>query len=262
MLQNQVQKRLEVVTTFSPAGYKLYGERFIDTFLEFWPESVLLTVYVDEYPLKYHPNKNQGRLRFKSMPDELENFKTDNQNNLDAHGMASGQYSMRRDAVKFAHKSYVMCDASRKTRADTLIWLDADTVTHAKVEFNWLSGILAENNFLAWLNRDNNYPECGILFFNRHSFFYEQYFRKVRQLYSTGEIFELPQTHDSWVWQYVADKMDIKPLNLSGSFSSVNHPFIHVFGHVMDHLKGEQRKIDGRSFQNDLKINRKEKYWE
>jgi hypothetical protein len=37
-----------VITTFNEAGYKQYGQRMIQTFLQNWPAEVTLVVYAED----------------------------------------------------------------------------------------------------------------------------------------------------------------------------------------------------------------------
>ena len=36
-----------VVTSFNEEGYQRYGRAFVDSFLEFWPKNIRLTVYYE-----------------------------------------------------------------------------------------------------------------------------------------------------------------------------------------------------------------------
>jgi hypothetical protein len=88
----------------------------------------------------------------------------------------------------------------------------------------------------------------------------------VVDAYRRGEIFSMPQTHDSFVIQEIATaaiaRGELTVASLSGDARQFGHPFCSgPLGACLDHLKGEMRKRRGRSFQADLGNGRTEPYW-
>jgi hypothetical protein len=261
MQKKHPQRKVEVVTSFSDQGYKIYGERFLSSFQTYWPEEIKLAVYCESVPQGIEDNRIVFR-KLTEVSPRLLAFKERHKNNKSAHGLKGQSYSMHTDAVKFSHKVFACIHASQNTEADILIWVDADTLTHSPISTEWLRSLLPEDKDVAWLNRDHKYPECGFLLFNTHKYVFKTIFRKMEEMYLSDNVFNLPETHDSYIWWYVMEKvLQLQPVKLSGEYSNCHHPFVNVFGHVMDHLKGIKRKQIGRSFHRDLKAQRTEGYW-
>jgi hypothetical protein len=127
-----------VVTTFNANGLKLYGQRMIDTFEQFWPAEVDLFVCAENcQPIVARPNTHVYNLLQLSTP--LNTFIERHRNNPRAHGQAGPPQifdpnkSFKWDAVRFCYKIYSIKLVSNYTSGGWLIWLDADTVTHSPV---------------------------------------------------------------------------------------------------------------------------------
>lgn len=89
-----------------------------------------------------------------------------------------------------------------------------------------------------------------------------------RQLYLDDSLFELPEWHDSFVYDVIRKTFedtlpDFKTHNITANDPPSDHPFINsVLGQYMDHLKGDSRKEQGKSFGDDLMQERQEDYWQ
>ena len=85
-------------------------------------------------------------------------------------------------------------------------------------------------------------------------------------MYRTGAIFDLDETHDSFVIGHVVKKAvqkgdavvaPLAPLDLPKK-----HPLVNCdLGPRMDHFKGTARKAQGKSHRSDLVKPRSEPYW-
>lgn len=257
---------LSVVSCFATKDVGTYGYTFLLGFENFWPKNVDLHLYVENDCKKWLPKPHELKHSYlHSLTKECEDayaFGARYAHDPRANGKLHGEYSMHWDARKFAFKVYTVIAQAMKNKSRYLLWLDADTVTHAPVSLDFILSFLPEGQAVAWLNRDHKYPECGFLLFDTEHPCFLEIMQNMHTLYETGRVLELEQTHDSWVWQHVVNEIVKAPVaNMSGQWSRVNHPFIHVLGSVMDHLKGVSRKQNGRSFQRDLKTERKEAWW-
>ena len=164
------QRRFAVVTTCHAAGYDAYGRVMVETFLEHWPHDVPLMLYHEGFTPPSAPGRIESQDLNTASP-ELVAFKARHHDNPRAVGqwrphrrLRVGPLSIplpwrvkkaayRWDAVRFSHKSYAIFDAARRTDADALIWIDADTRFFADVDvaelydgftFNclsWLEGL-------------------------------------------------------------------------------------------------------------------------
>lgn len=253
---------LTVVTTCNKAGYETYGKRFLASFAEHWPPDVRLLFYTEGFTLD-HPRAEAHDLH-ESEP-WLYVFKAAYRD----HPRANGRGGYRWDAIRFSHKIAAIAAADRICEDKYLLWLDADIVTHNPVDIMsvmaWLPDAGYNAGWLSWLDRDKTvigWPECGFLLFNRNHPRHHLAILTMVDMYSSGRVLSLPETHDSYVWKWLVNDLGLYVRNLSGidGFRTM-HPLINSpLGHWFDHLKGS-RKFVGRSHHSDLIKPRSEEYW-
>lgn len=247
------------VTTMNAAGWEQTGRRMVEAFKAMWPADVELTVYAEGFD----PDLPVTVAR---LPSWVDLFKAKFGSTAYANGMGKGTYDFRWDAVKFAHKVGAITDYGLSHDTGIMIWLDADTFTHSQVTNEWLAHLFPGSSYLAWLDRRRCHPECGFMMFRcehkAHRFVMESY----RDLYVSGRVLALPETHDSYALQHLVKdlcshrKLDM-PVSLSGD-RGWHHPFVNgPLGARLDHMKGP-RKEKGRSSRRDLRRPRSEPYWQ
>lgn len=232
--------RIEIVTTTNAEGWAQTGRRMAESIVERWPTSCLpLTVYAEGF----WPDM-AGTLACR-LPTWLGEFKDRHHKNPTAHGRVGNGYDFRWDAVKFAHKVAAVEAAAQSARADFLIWMDADTFTHAPVTEEWLERILPNPiQALAWPWRVGNYPECGFLIFNLRQHPARAVIHEWRRLYETDEVFNLPQTHDSFVLQVAVERIGASWKSLSGDAANKAHVIaLGPLADRIDHRKGARKAL-------------------
>lgn len=227
----------DAVTTFAPQHWDVYAKRCVDTFQRYWT-GISLKTFTDE--------------ELESRSDWLADFKKRH-----AHRPTE---NYRFDAVRFAHKVAAIELAFFGGVSDSLVWMDADCVTHAMVDRRWLSRLVGRSD-VAYLARDRKYSECGFMVFRRNSAG-EQFIENFAELYRTDEIFNLAEWHDSWVFDQVRKRLpNLRYVSLSGGAEKTSHPLVNgPLGARLDHCKGG-RKALGRSKRSDIKVHRPEAYW-
>ncbi len=206
------------------------------------------------YAEQFVPDHRRPVVR--GLPAWLSEFKARHAENRRAHGLVDGTYDYRQDCVRFAHKVAAVTDAAFELEADVLIWADADIVTHAPVTTDWLTTLFPAGPYIAWLERDRHYPECGFYMLRCSHPAHREVMTRWRQLYETDAVFGLPETHDSYVLQQIILEAEREGLitthSLSGEARQHRHPSINgPLGTRLDHLKGP-RKGQGRSPRTDL----------
>jgi hypothetical protein len=168
--------------------------------------------------------------------------------------------------VRFAHKVYAIFDCARKTDADILFWMDADTVCHSPITLEKVKSFVTDTE-LGFLGREGKYTECGLYSMNLRSALVQNFLREFQRMYDDADngIFTLVEWHDSFVFDAVRTKFNnqLREYNWSaGIVKGEGHPLINSeWGAYLDHLKGD-RKTMGRSNKDDLKIRRTEAYWQ
>ena len=222
-----------VVTTFSPEGYKLYGKKFIETFHEYWPSSVHLVVYEERkgvtleasFPTKDRVlyldlDRDPDRRKFLALP------------------MKDGK-NYRYQAKRFCHKVFAMTHAP--SAVDWWIWLDADTVTTAPVTEEFLATVCPEDSMCSYLGRTEwHHSECGWLAFNMHEGS-RGFIKDFRRVYTSGEIFEHSEWHDSYIFDRVRERYEadgVKFTNLSPNAKGLDAWSASPLASCMTHLKG------------------------
>lgn len=246
-----------------------YVRRMAEAYTRLWPSSVPLTVYAEDFDVDVE-DVGQERL-----PRWFNVWKKQLANDKDAHGRDRKRmrpkslpkgYEYRRDCVKFAHKVAAIVHAGAKQREDLLIWIDADTVTHERVDETWLRSLFGEgDHYMAWLSRRRVYPECGFLMFDCGHSAHENFMSALRNIYESRAVFDLPETHDSYVidglvGMFVREGLFPKPRCLSGERGRESmHPFVHSeLASRLDHFKGPRKRMK-RTPKNES--SRTERHW-
>ena len=262
-----------VITTFNDAGYKQYGQRMIQTFLQTWPAEVSLVVYAENCEVtESAPNLE---VRDLGTVDALTKFKQTWRDVPRANGDVSTDpvrakrkdsgKGFKWDAVRFAHKVYAIFHCAKNIRTDWLIWMDADTVCHSPVALADLDRLCPSNYDLCYLGRRGKYTECGLYAMNLQRPVIERFLWDFQRMYDDADhgIFTLVEWHDSFVFDAVRQNHALNSLDWSGHLiTGEGHPLINSdWGAYLDHLKGA-RKDQGRSRRADLKVQRTEAYWQ
>jgi hypothetical protein len=230
----------EVVTTYAPRHWESHARRCVESFHKHW-EGIPLSVYTDADLEAQSTWLSQFKRRHASLPT----------------------HNYRFDAVRFAHKVAAIELAFAKCRSDYLIWMDADCVTHADVDAEWLEGLSQRADF-AYLRRAKKYPECGFMMIAKNGDC-EQFVANLVSVYTSDRLFEFKEWHDSWAIEEVRWEMssfcEIVCASLSGDAENTAHPLVNgPLGARLDHCKGN-RKQAGRSHASDLKVKRTEAHW-
>jgi len=256
-----------VVTTFNAEGYKTYGRRMIQTFLQTWPRDILLKVYAEGCTVT-ETAPNLQVLDLESASADLVAFKNKWRNVPKANGdigPGSERKAFKWQAVRFAHKVYAIFHAARHCTTDWLIWMDADMVCHSPIAVQKISSFFPDDKELCYAGRSNKFTECGLYGMNLKREPVQKFLAEFQRMYDDAErgIFTLSEWHDSYVFDDVKNRSGLAELNWSaGLINGEGHPLINCeWGAYIDHLKGK-RKGDGRSKLKDLVVRRTEKYWQ
>lgn len=260
-------RRYQAVTAMNQALFNQCGRRMIESFHEHW--TAPLSVYSEE------TGRGETVDLLGACP-ELASFIERHKSNERAHGLVPDdrrptqivdgrKYQYRLDAVKFAYKTFAVIHAALTSDSDVLIWMDADTLTHADVDLDELGALLPEDRYLAWLERDRSYPECGFYMLNLRHPGNRLVMEAWRQLYVDDSLFQLQEWHDSYVFQQIIREFEaegvISTCSLSGRGSATNHPLANgPLSRWFDHLKGRWKTLD-RSPRGSSRMAEKAEHW-
>lgn len=226
----------DAVTTYAERHWEEHAQRCVETFGQHWA-GMRIRTYTDQ--------------QLEDCSDWLSEFKQRHRHRpVDNY---------RFDAIRFAHKIAAIEQAYRVGTADVLVWIDADCVTHAPVDAEWLTGLLGVADF-GYLKRLNKYSECGFMLIRRCQATADWLYQ-VLWLYKTDALFELKEWHDCEAIDHVRRAMGdgLSCVSLSGDAENTGHPLVNgPLGARLDHLKGKRKRGGRRS---ELKIKRDETYW-
>jgi len=275
-------RRFAVVTTCHAAGFETYGRTMVETFLQHWPAEVPLLLYHEGFEPPAAPGRIQAHDLVATCPG-LTAFKRRHVDNPRAHGrrlrwrrlrlgslrlplpLPRLKRSYRWDAVRFSHKSYALFDAARRTDADVLIWIDADTRFFADVRFAELA-VLAPAESAASCLRRPGFTETGFVVYNLRHPETPQLLAEFEAMYADDLLFAEREYTDSWLFDVVRGRAEARGAHIhdiaEGGGWQASHVLINSrLGAFMDHMKGG-RKEEGASRADDLVVARNEPYWQ
>lgn len=255
---------LTVCTGWSAKGWSEYGQRFAQTFDQFWHQRVRLIVYGEEprqlpgmdgtRDVQFLPLKSIAG--FQSFYDEYSPLpafngrKKLNEHHWKERAVAAG-YNWRYDAVKFSRQGFIPLAAFLQCQpGDYLAWLDGDVVTHAPVLPEYITSLLPADKHIAYLGRGPKHPEIGFQLY-RVGPVALAFLREFERIYRSDEVFSLKEWHSAYVWAHALESVgrhyahDLTP----GGSGHVWHE--SPLRRWTDHLKGE-RKHKGRSPERKL----------
>ena len=129
------------------------------------------------------------------------------------------KYELHLGAVRFSYKTFTVLNGATTSGSQYVIWLDADTYTHSSVSLEFLNTLVDPKKYLTYLGRSDNYSECGFVIYNTHHPHHEVFMSMWRELYEKDTVFNLPQWHDSFVFdcvrRTVEEKLGTENINLS-----------------------------------------------
>lgn len=155
--------RVELVTSFSPAGAEAYGRRCVASVRAFWPHP--LVVYLDK-PLDWPGVRERMTYHIPGwLPtkEQLPSTRPDApQTGHDEWTRKPASYLW--NAQRFAVKPFVWLDAAERLGNGLLAWLDGDTVTTNPVPASLIADLLWPYD-VAYLGRGAMHPETGFVAF-------------------------------------------------------------------------------------------------
>lgn len=278
------ERRTEAVTTMTAEGYTRYGRTMIESFDRHWPAAVPLTVYTEGFERIPASARLHRRDLVASCP-ELAAFKARHAAcalangrspvprprivNVHASGAPRWKLRLHRrgykwQAVRFSHKVFAILDAARRSQADVLIWIDADTRFFADLPPQMVDGFLPRGAFVGCLRRPIH-TECGFVAYDLRHPATEDLLADLRRFYTEDLLFEEEEFHDSYLFDVARRRQEVLGHRshdiAEGAGARAKHVLVNSpLGAVMDHMKGD-RKDAARSRQGDLIVPRPEAYW-
>jgi len=233
-----------VCTGFSQSGYRLYGERFLESFDRHWPRSVDLKVYTEE-----RTEVPRGECRSLFDIPGCAAFLDRHRGNVAANGREPrpgwsakdrrAGYCYRFDAWKFCRMAMIPRDAARDLGDGILVWLDADVMTYRDVPEGFVEGLIGDAD-VAYLGRVPKHSETGFIAFRLPEA--RRLIDAYADLYASDTVFDLLEWHSAYAFDQARGATGITGRDLTPS--GRGHVwFQSPLGQYMDHLKGARKTI-------------------
>jgi hypothetical protein len=240
---------MRCVTSFSADGYKQYGKRFLETYVEH--VGLPIDVYYEERPDFEHELVTywdlfhvEGCTQFLQMAS----FPA-------ARGKIWGEgYNYNFDAFKFCRKAFAQIDAASR-QPDKLFWLDSD------IEFTESFVPPDDFEFMEYLGRPEWHSCTSFIGFNLEHEIAGEFFKRYWMIYVTGTIFALEAWTDCHVLDWLREQSGVPAKNLAEGLA-LQGP-ANVFDAVFDsahHKKGNLKKRKNR-YQELMEIIEERKPW-
>lgn len=241
-----LKKLPNCITSFNWQGWLRYGKGFVETWKQYWPEQIRLTIYYEgpefedfDFPtgISWRPIEE-----VEFLPDFMDSLRFPIQ-----QGIVGDKYDINYDA-RMARKSFMQVHTARKY-GGKVFWLDADAVTTKHVPLTFLDECLPDDKFCCYLGRDGWYfTESGFIGFNADHPIAKEFFKNYLHLFITGVIFTQQWWHDCIAFdctRFLAMKagMEGEFVNLAAGVPKGHmHPFqITAPGKYMEHHKGDRK---------------------
>lgn len=226
-------RRINLITTFSPRMYNEYIWEYLKSWEKFLDSNIRVTLYVDDTEKKYGDRFTVLDLE-KTIPD-LTAFKKRNSQYV------AGKF--KKDAVRFSHKSYAICHAGLNSTEQILIWLDADVKMHQPISASYLENFIPAGKFVSYLGR-RKFTETGFLAFDLTNQYSKDFFLRWKEFYNEDYVItKLKNKTDCHVFDAVrtefVDNNRIVLYDLTvEKGDGGKHVFESVFREKMSHTKG------------------------
>ena len=234
-----------VVTSFAVRDWETYGERFIKSFIEFWPDSIQLLCYCDGFPMPDDAPKVDN-IEYIDLLDnkDLIEFKERNKQ-FNGKNPTNAGYNFYEDSIKFCHKVYAQSMAANKTDTEWLIWLDADSVTYEPVGVELLQEVFNRKYDIVYLGRKNSYATCSSLIgYNLGTDVTPVFIDDYVNYYNSDELLKLKCFADNFVFdriRIIHEAHGMRSLNLTPECEGLDAFELCELGKYIIHLKGNKK---------------------
>lgn len=234
------EKSVEIVTSWGPGGYELYGKRFLESFVKHFPVNTRLWAFYHDSELPDDAPED-ARIAYLNLNEDVTytEFKRKY-----GHFNGGQPYNFRFDVAKFCNKVFALDIVSDKMRdldyCPILIWLDADTFATKDIPEGWLEQQLGYAD-LAWLDRTAiDYAETSFLAFrlNARS---NSVIDDIAIMYESGDFQRLREWHDGFVITHIIKMHEwhgYQTKNLSIDCKDLAAFASSPLAEFMTHLKG------------------------
>jgi hypothetical protein len=240
-----------ILTSFNEKYWQEIAETTVGQLDLNWPDSDKIFLYhqLNSIPKKFKKRTDWIDL-YSSCPDLpkfVEKWKD--------HPKANGAKNFRTNAVKFVHKTFAIWNQAKLQKEGWLIWLDVDAFVYKKIDKDFLNRVCPNEYSISFMGRPGKYSECGWIGFNLSHPKTMDFILEWERLYLSGDFIDLPETHDSWTFDYIRKNWNRPDLffNVNSAAKTKKHPFSQsMIGTHIVHAKGAGKDNLIERFKNRL----------
>lgn len=183
---------MKAITSFSDAGYELYGRDFLDSWRQH--ASIPLTIYNEgnEYP----GFENRclwdipGCQSFVANAPQVDDW--------------------RFDAKKFGRKAWAQLDALQEK--GIILWFDADSIITDTIDEAFISNLIGP--YISYMGRPDFHPCTSFVAWNTEHADHPKFFDLYKSMWHDYKVFEIPEWHDAFVFEWCRKQSGVASKNL------------------------------------------------
>lgn len=229
---------IRVITSFNEKYYDLIGRDSVKTWLEYWPQELKLTCFVEEFNLPEHDRLIQ--IPFSDFDQ-------------DYHRIQNAKIGSQ--ARKFAKKAWSFIHAMEHVDADRIVWLDADVLTIKTLPIELLHQILPDNALsthmgVTYDTKKNGtpgrwfVPETGFFAINKTHPKFSKFLKGYKSRYVNLDESGLRRFYDNDVYGFVFEQLGAKGVDLCSDLEKkYKTPMSRtILGEYLEHYKAKHSK--------------------
>ena len=247
------------VTSFSGNNYDTYAKSMLESVVKHWEEDLKLVAYYDscsEEQIAEFPKSPLIEYRDLDLVEDRTNY-LERMKHHDGTENGQMEYNWRMDALKWCHKVYALTDyfmeiSEEEVKGGWLIWMDADVITHNKLNEDTLFKAFPKDSELVHLGRkDIDFSETGFIGFNLDYQMPHYFLADIRGCYDIGEVIAYREWTDAFIMTrfiniYAAHGMKVHNLTPEAKGlavfeqSNLNEFMMHYKGNRKNEVMSEQ----------------------
>jgi hypothetical protein len=224
---------IKFITTFSKNGYYVYGQSWIESFLEFTKDypSISAKVYIDGMYLDELKSTYNNRIEFVDFDIAIPSHKgwIDYFRKTSIHNNRDKELS-----IKFSFKSFVMINELKNNDNDIVVWLDADSIFKSYNFDSFLDETIKDKFIACQQEKGSEHVESGIVIFNTQHSDKQLFLDIFESLYNISEKFNsFGQFFDGYAIYRALDHSQISYIDLNKGYgvqgiqSDPNYTFLN-----------------------------------
>lgn len=240
---------IEIITSFDKRYYDLIGKDCVSSFIEHWDPQFKLTCYVEGFELDTHERIKQIDFNHEADPEY-------------AKLQADPNYGVQ--VKKFSKKAFSFIHAMYHSKANWILWLDADVVTQKNVPAFLINDCMRKEDFSMYMgvtyttDKSGNpgswlVPETGVFAVNTQHPKFEEFRNEYLRRYVERDHEDLRRFYDNDVFGAAIQLVGASVYDLCEGFTKpYKTPLPHtVLGEYLIHYKAKHSKAEYQADNDD-----------